>query len=145
MIKIIKKKKNPNLQGEEFIDDHFTDLLFDSIVYNYNWKFQEALTYKNIGLNKCIDCSINGESHYYGDCDCENYLQDYNIENRGWITSKELITGVKKQFKYLSLPQLIKFRTKLININRKDNKIQIYEDDVKNLIKDINQIISKRK
>lgn len=31
MIRIITKRKNPNLKGEEFIDDHFINLLFESI------------------------------------------------------------------------------------------------------------------
>lgn len=156
MIRIITKRKNPNLKGEEFIDDHFINLLFEALVYNHPPKFQFALTYKNIGYEDCEDCVIDGSGVDYRACTCENYLDDYNIDYHGSEhTKSNLINGVKKQFKYLSFPQLVKFKTRLINIdysNKNDSfnyvspaSIRIYQDDVKSIIKEINNVISKRK
>lgn len=85
MINIIRKqkRKNPNLNGEEFIDDRFIDLLFKSIVYNDPRSFQYAMTYKNIGQEYCEDCTVEGGSFmYYQTCTCEDYLDDYNISNQ---------------------------------------------------------------
>lgn len=155
MIKVFKRK-NPNLQGKEYIDDTFVNLLFESIIYNDPEKFKWALTYKNIGNDPCTDCSDEHKNRFYINCTCENFLDDYDIDfRRGDHTKQNLIDAVKKQFKYLSFPQLIKFRTNLINIdysNKADTafyvspkSIRIYRDDAKDIIREINNVISKRR
>lgn len=148
MIKIIKKrrKKNPNLKGEEFIDDKFIDLLYEAVVYNQPFSLQEALTYKNIGFEKCDDCSIDGEDRYYGVCECEDHLYPYELDYIGGSngTSIKLIKAVEDQYKYLSLPQLVKLRSKLINTEIRD-RIHISLYDKKEMIDHINHILSKRK
>lgn len=77
MIKI-KNRKNPNLKGEEFIDDNFIRTLkiawfalkINNSVHSLelaNRYISEAITYSNIGENKCTDCMY----HSYRTCECE--------------------------------------------------------------------------
>lgn len=126
MIKIFKRK-NPNLKGEEFINEAFINMLFESIVYNNPYRFQNALIYKNIGNSYCEDCSDENTPKYYLDCKCENYLDDYDIHTNNNTTGPDLINAVKKQFKYLSFSKLMFFKSKLINLDRSARNIKISE------------------
>lgn len=73
----IHKKKNPNLQGEEFIDWTFVALLenalLDTDLNKINRYISQALTYKNIGREWCEDCSDKQKQDYiyYKNCKCE--------------------------------------------------------------------------
>lgn len=86
MIRVSKIKTNPNLKGEEFIDDTFIDLLYRAALFikiskrddtdlahakNYIY---EALAYKNIGKKgRCKDCYKSWKN-------CQCFIQDdYHI------------------------------------------------------------------
>ena len=73
MIKIIKRRKNPNLQGESFIQEFMDSLMaaFSQPTAKQVNKFiSDALISLNIGHFDCQDCDKN-----WSECKCE-YCQD---------------------------------------------------------------------
>lgn len=84
MIRIKRKRKNPNLKGEETIDITFIRLLRiawmnlkDKKLEKARHYISSALIYANIGLDKCDDCGENCkkcECDKCDDCNCNKCM-----------------------------------------------------------------------
>lgn len=135
MIKVTKfKRKNPNLKGKEFIDDHLyeglSDLLFraffiksekitDSYVINQLIKqISQLKNYKNIGYKKCTDCK-----KFYEDCRCD-FLEENDFEN---------IDDIIDYIRNLIFKNENKHRLELVKSHLEKYK-RLYDDSFKKLI-----------
>lgn len=123
MIKIFKRKKNPNLKGEEFIDEVFINFLKQAMTSEYSLAntqrfITNALIYKNIKNKKCTDCKEK-----YDKCECEkcedcNFNKctcDLNTFKETWNYVADLA------IKYLNQNQLEDFTDYLYTINKYNN------------------------
>ena len=126
MIKIIKRKrKNPNLKGEEFIDDIFMNHLMRGMLSSNldigNDHLAKALVYKNIGDSPCEDCSDGYNNVYYDECRCE-YCEDCDHNQCTCeLNSLEKLHNyiIQKVIKYLNKKQISEFSDMLSNNNYK--------------------------
>lgn len=118
--KKFRKRKNPNLKGEEFIDDKFIAFLVTSFTLPEDLSYAKkvlsyALIYKNIGNSYCEDCSDEAYKQGYISCSCE-----YCSECKQNICACDLSSRVKLRkyiinlaIKYLDLKQLKSFKNQL--------------------------------
>lgn len=143
MIKIrkTKKRKNPNLKGEEFIDDKFITFLVSSFTLPEDLKYvkkilSRALIYKNIGESYCEDCSDKLHERGYLSCSCEYCSEcDQNICTCDLNSRAKLRKYiVHLAIKYLDSKQLKSFRNQLYHINF-ENEYSTYIKKLDNYIK----------
>lgn len=126
MIKIIKKKQNPNLQGEQF-NQEFIDSLYAAIyqptVKKTNEFISNALVSLNIGHGICDDCKENWQN-----CTCE-YCDE--CKQRICACDRNTLDKSRKYIihlliKYLPYNDQYKFLQYLKSLN--DDLIIVYND-----------------
>lgn len=134
MIKI-KRKINPNLKGEEFIDGHFINLLTNALLTSSlglgNKYIASALIYKNIGHSKCEDCSDELTDVYYDECKCE-WCEDchFNYCTCKLDTFEKLHDYIVHLIiKYLNKKQ----RNKILDLMIKTNDNHKFDEQIKKL------------
>lgn len=139
-IKFKRKRKNPNLKNEEFIDDTFINFLLTSFTTDDDLDYGNrllsyALIYKNIGNSYCEDCSDELHRQNFVSCSCE--YCDKCGQN---ICSCDLNTRTKLRkyiihlaIKYLNSAQLLEFRNRLEWLD--------YQNEFKSYIKSLDNYI----
>lgn len=142
--KLIKRKKNPNLKGEEFIDDKFIGFLINSFTTWEDLDYAQTLLsygliYKNIGDSYCEDCSDDDHKQGYISCTCEHCKEcDQNICGCDLSTRSKLRNHIiHLAVKYLNKKQLIDFKNRL--------EFTSFENEYASYIKRLNKLIENKK